>query len=792
MADTATDPVQLGTKAAENTTSSTRKKVPTKQAAAAKDIVAEKAPSTDDAQEKVKTLAEDDDTQRDSGVHILSEERDEEEEEQSKEASLDVGDEGDADIEESVADTADNSTEKADDVESNVGSATDDAAEAADGDDAVEDVVPAGKVIESGEVIDDEGNVLGKINGDINPSEVAGSIVTEEGEVLDDDGNIIGTASPTEEVVKALEEAGAEDLKEQAPLGDEAEGEKPEQKDFSVAEKKVDKMCNIVDDNGRVVGHVVEGILKHLAGKKVDDEAQICGGADCVIGRAEQVSEDEREEAAEPAPFEDFPDAVVDKSGNVTFPGQVVGKLIESDANQLAGKKVDLDGDVIDKSGNVLGKAERYDEGEPEPEVDNSVLAGRKVNMAGNVANNNGEIYGRVIKGDGKALAGKMFDKNGLVRNESGDVIGKAEKGSEGSREGMKEGPFSAFPDCKVTKEEKVTDTASGEVVGRVVEGDSKTLYGKSVDDDGGITDKNGNLLGMAERWEEEEAKKDVKPMCGRKVNIEGNVVDENGDPIGKPTSGDLRVCAGKKVDDGDVVKQKGNIIDHVSLLNEIKEPEPEPEEEKQKREEMEHDKKLGNQMAAAIDQCLDKVNPVLKMLDEALEKAERTPKVNLDEEELVNQVRPLIEEGGNILQEANGAIRGMDPDDRIQANAKARAETREATPEEYRLAEKLKDLTGKVTYAIDKAKKRISGMPHANKELNPLWGLLSEPLFQILAAVGLLLSGVLGLVAKLLSGLGLGGLVDNLLGGLGLKPLLGGLGLGDAVGALTRKKSKK
>lgn len=42
--------------------------------------------------------------------------------------------------------------------------------------------------------------------------------------------------------------------------------------------------------------------------------------------------------------------------------------------------------------------------------------------------------------------------------------------------------------------------------------------------------------------------------------------------------------------------------------------------------------------------------------------------------------------------------------------------------------------------------------MPHTKKELNPLWNLLSEPLAQILAAVGLLLSGVLGLVGKLVS----------------------------------------
>lgn len=71
------------------------------------------------------------------------------------------------------------------------------------------------------------------------------------------------------------------------------------------------------------------------------------------------------------------------------------------------------------------------------------------------------------------------------------------------------------------------------------------------------------------------------------------------------------------------------------------------------------------------------------------------------------------------------------------------------------------------MTQTIEGAKKKVAGMPHAKKELNPLWGLLAgaynllhscvpyanlcaEPLGQILAAVGLLLSGVLGLVGKL------------------------------------------
>lgn len=169
----------------------------------------------------------------------------------------------------------------------------------------------------------------------------------------------------------------------------------------------------------------------------------------------------------------------------------------------------------------------------------------------------------------------------------------------------------------------------------------------------------------------------------------------------------------------------------------------------------------------------------------QAVEKADRTPKEELDEEKLVQQVKPLLEEGGRILQECNGSIRALDPDGRIAATAKARAASRDATPEEYQLADMIKELTETVVKTIDNGKKRIADMPHAKKKLNPLWGLLSEPLFQIIAAVGLLLTGVLGLVGRLLDGLGLGGLLNGLLGSLGLNKLIDGLGLGSLTDAL-------
>ena len=150
-----------------------------------------------------------------------------------------------------------------------------------------------------------------------------------------------------------------------------------------------------------------------------------------------------------------------------------------------------------------------------------------------------------------------------------------------------------------------------------------------------------------------------------------------------------------------------------------------------------------------------------------------------------------MIEEGSRILQECNGAIRGLDPDGHVAANAKARAASGEASKEEYAVAESLKTLTATVVTTIENAKKKINDMPHAKKELNPLWGLLTEPLFQILAAVGLLLAGVLGLVGRLLGGLGLGGLVNGLLGGLGIDKLLGSIGSSLGIPGLGGKKKK-
>jgi hypothetical protein len=606
------------------------------------------------------------------------------------------------------------------------------------------------------------GEIVGRVvEGDLHA--IRGKSVDADGDVLDKAGNTIGRCVRV-------------DLEEEPEL-------EPEVVDRSIlAGARVTKMGYLVDEDECPVGRVVEGILDHLVGKKSDENGDIFDGGK-KLGRAEVIPDSEREDLLkEGGPFEAFPDATLDGNGQLIFNGEIVGRLVEGDAKALRGKSPDASGEILDRLGRKLGVVERWEpepepEPEAEPEPDRSALAGGRVTKTGYVVDGNGRPVGRIIEGDVSRLEGKQCDSDGAIWL-NGKVIGRAEVDTEISKESA---PFEAFSDAVVSADGMIR--SNNEIIGKVVEGDIKALRNKKVSPSGEILDQWGSVVGKAIRWEEDEKPK--HPLAGRKVNKKGEVVDEAGDVAGKLTTGDLRVCAGKEVDDDGDVISKGVVIGHVSLLEDIPDEESETEDEKAKKEKAEVDKKLAIQMSVCIEQCLDKIRPICKMITEKIEAAERQPEDERDEEQLVKEVRPLIEEGGHILQEAKGILKGLDPDGRLQANAKHKTAAREATPEEYKLADVLKELTGEVTQCIDGAKKKLEGMPYAKKELNPLWGLLNEPLFQILTAVGLLLNGVLSLVGRLLSGLGLGGLVDGLLGTLGINRVLEGLGLGSVSGAL-------
>ncbi|KAI7469580.1 hypothetical protein KC351_g13054 [Hortaea werneckii] len=609
------------------------------------------------------------------------------------------------------------------------------------------------RVIEGGKVADEDGNVVGEIT-DGNPKRLIGLSVDDDGDIVDKYGNVKGHAEPLPE-------------------------EEEQVVDNSVLNGKVlNKQGYVVDENGIPFGRLVEGDAKELAGRPCDENGDIHNDTGKVVGHCEVIPEDQRVHRGE-GPFAGLEGLRVVKDGWVEDEdGNTVGQIVEGNAKRLVGNAVDEDGDIIDKYGNVKGHAEPWEAPEEE-QVDLSALAGTSINKNGNAVDGNGQIIGRVAEGDIKTMVGKKVDGQGQIWDNAGNVVGRCELvfGEDTSPEG----PFAGFEGLQITKDGTVV-TQAGDIVGRITEGEPKKLLGHTVDEDGDIVDKNGNTIGKAERWEPEEKERRVNPMSGKRVNKEGEVRDENGDLIGRLTDGNLGHCVGQEIDDaGNVVDVDGNKIGECTLLENIVEEEYEgpSEEELEEARKREEERQTAEKMGNICTQTLERMQPICKQIKEHMEKADRTPKEELDEEELVNKVKPLIEEGGRVLQECNGSLRGLDPDGHIAAQAKGRAGTKEATPEEYRLAENLKELTTTVVTTIDDAKKKLNDMPYAKKKLNPLWGLMTQPLFQILAAVGLLLAGVLGLVGQLLNGLGLGGLVNGLMGGLGINKLLEAFGLG-------------
>jgi len=195
------------------------------------------------------------------------------------------------------------------------------------------------------------------------------------------------------------------------------------------------------------------------------------------------------------------------------------------------------------------------------------------------------------------------------------------------------------------------------------------------------------------------------------------------------------------------------------------------PEEEKT-------DAELADRLSSLIEDANRRVVPVCKMIRKHIENQETRKDEDKDERELVEQVRPLLEQAEKTLNETLGAVRGADPDNRLSNKATRNTKDHKATPEEQRLAEALKTLIEEVGGTIDWAKNKLDNFPKAKKDLGPLLDALGQPLTQIVGGVGLLLAGVLNLVGNLLSGLGLDCLLKGILAATGLQQIYKGLGL--------------
>ncbi|KAJ7633680.1 hypothetical protein DFH06DRAFT_1004298 [Mycena polygramma] len=193
---------------------------------------------------------------------------------------------------------------------------------------------------------------------------------------------------------------------------------------------------------------------------------------------------------------------------------------------------------------------------------------------------------------------------------------------------------------------------------------------------------------------------------------------------------------------------------------------------------ELEADKKLAEHLSQIIEAANQKCTPLCKMIRKHIESMFERKEEDRDEKELVKNVKPLLEQGEKILNETNGAVRGADPDNRLSNKAKRNAQDHKATPEEQRLAEALKIMVEEVGGTLEWARDKLDSFPKAKKDLGPLLDAMGQPLTQIIGGVALLLTGVLNLVGKLLSGLGLDSLLKGIVSATGLDKIYKGLGL--------------
>ncbi|KAI8886352.1 hypothetical protein K501DRAFT_331303 [Backusella circina FSU 941] len=674
------------------------------------------------------------------------------------------------------------------------------------------------RVRENGTLVSSKGKIIGHVEPitpeDSEESEGSEDDTEEEDEQLEDDTKNENTVSdlqeksPNREIESDMIKSNDNDIVQDGLAQDhlDTDPENGDQKYSSVDENspQVRKSGKVLDKDDNLVGHVDPRVASKLAGLKVDDDGNVINKDGHIVGKADMIKlEEPKEEEEEQGdkPFNPNPQIHPDspevrKSGKVLDKDDnIVGHLDAELAIKYVGLKVDPEGNVVNAEGNLVAKANMIQQEDPaqQPYNPNPMITedSPEVRKSGKVVDAEDNIVGHVDKRIAAKLAGLKVDEEGNVVDHEGRYVGKADmiKPEQPKEEENKQFNPNQMIDensPEVKKSGKILDSDDN-IVGNIDKRMAHKLAGFKVDPDGNIINNEGHIVGKADmiKEEEEEEPTEESPKYPNpivddnspEVKRSGKVVDIDDEVVGNVDSRDAPNWVGFKVStDGSVIDTNGNMVGKAEMIKE------KTEEERSQEAEDDEYRRIADNMSQAIQHSLDKIKPVLKQITDNIDAEEAKSPDDRDEKKLVETVKPLIEQASGILNEANGAIRGLDPSGQIAKKAQARTNERKALPEEYHLADLLAQLSGEVSTTIDRAKKKIKNMPHAKKALSPLWNILQSPLLQILSAVGLLLTGVLGLVGNILNGLGLGGIINSLLGGIGLNKVLEGFGLGDAL----------
>ena len=441
------------------------------------------------------------------------------------------------------------------------------------------------KINKKGNILDEEGETIGKLTEDSDLSACAGKIPNEAGEILNDDGEVIGHVEIVEgdaanDAMKDLHPELVEDTKDAAE-------EAADVPDLSILDGlKVNKKGQVLDEDGEPIAQVSEGEIADLAGKKINDKGEVLDKDGNVIGKVELIpkegeGEGEEEGEAEPElpPISTLEGLKCNKQGKIVDEnGNPVGELVEGDPKKLAklGCTLDEEGQFWDGKGHVIGRAVTLPIKDADEEAPFAGLEGLQVVEDGWVKDENDNIVGRLVEGDAKKLLGRAVDEDGDILDKNGNAVGRAER-YEPEEEEITPPDLSILKGCILNKAGLVVGP-EGLPIGRLVEGNAKELAGKACDEEGQIWNDSGKVIGRCEVIpEEEREKKPEGPFAGLEgcvVVKDGFVEDEEGNRVGVVVEGEPKKLIGRAVDDdGDIVDKYGNVKGHAEPYEEPEEP---------------------------------------------------------------------------------------------------------------------------------------------------------------------------------------------------------------------------
>lgn len=384
-------------------------------------------------------------------------------------------------------------------------------------------------VNKAGKLIDSDGKVVGElIEGDAKKLSKAGTTCDAEGQFWDNKGHVIGRAQTV-----AQEEA-----EEEAPFA-------------GLEGLIVNKDGYVEEENGNIVGQVVEGDVKKLVGRAVDEDGDIIDKKGSVVGHAERLQDEDVPEE-QTVDLSILAGKTVNKQGNVIGDeGLPIGRLVEGNPKELAGKKIDANGQIWNDAGEVIGRCELIPEEERERRGEGPFagLQGLHVIQDGQIADEDGNVVGTIVEGNPKRLVGLAVDEDGDILDKYGNVKGHAEPLEEEDEEAPPD--LSVLDGLTLNKQGNLVNS-EGIPIGRLVEGNVSELAGRKSDGEGLIHNDTGKVVGRCELIpENERVDRSEGPFAGLeglRVVKDGYVEDEDGNVVGVIVEGNPKRLIGHSV----------------------------------------------------------------------------------------------------------------------------------------------------------------------------------------------------------------------------------------------------